>query len=85
MKRPGVNDCYMKIVPLRLVYHGEWEDPEIAYNGRLVNYYEFDTAARDMYFDDMWTENTIDFPAWCKQNAARLKALFMDLVTGGEM
>lgn len=80
------NDCFYGIYPIRLVEHGDGNDPEIVYKKHSFNYREID----DLFFEvwksvpdyltaNLTSENTTQaaFSEWMRKNGKRVKK-FLD-------
>lgn len=66
-------DCYCGIPDIIILWHGEWADPEICWNGLTCDYYELDESLWESYAEEC-RENDVPadvdrFPAWVKENA----------------
>lgn len=72
----GSSDNYMGIDDVKIIWHGEWSDPELKYNGYVVNYY---TVEDNMY--EMAKSEGIDdngFPQYVRDNADEVRELIMN-------
>ena len=47
---------YRNIEGTELIMHGEWADPEIIYDNKIINANEFEDFAWESYIDDCKTE-----------------------------
>ena len=66
-------DCYCGIPDIIILWHGEWADPEICWNGLTCDYYDLDESLWESYAEEC-RENDVPpdvdrFPAWVKENA----------------
>ncbi|WP_300924534.1 hypothetical protein [uncultured Clostridium sp.] len=41
---------------VKLIYHGDWNDPELVYNGRSYNYYDVENALWNDYINDNYID-----------------------------
>ena len=41
---------------VELIWHGEWSDPELRYDGKLFNYWDIEDALWDMYCEGIGME-----------------------------
>ena len=62
------------------IYHGDWNDPELKYNGKLYNYYDIENAMTEN-FRDYAEDNNIEwseegFTYYFKHNQEYIKELF---------
>lgn len=80
----GIDDIY-------LIWHGEWADPELEYNGRLYNYYAIEDTLWNEFCDEC-KEKGIDpdenqglFNDYVKSQADYIKDIIMYVLDGGEL
>lgn len=50
------NNTWRGVVGTRFIWHGEWADPEVEYDGELLNANELDDYAWDVYKDTICVE-----------------------------
>jgi hypothetical protein len=77
-------DCFYGIYGIRLVWHGEGNDPELIWHGKPFNYYHVETPLWENYTEEC-TEmgikpNEDDFPVWVKKNARLARELLQNLL-----
>jgi len=59
---------------IEFIWHGEWADPEVEYEGRRFNYYDLEDPLWEIFREERETEcqpvNEDEFPGWVRQNRA---------------
>lgn len=79
------NNYYRGIKDIDFIWHGEWKDPELSYNGMTVNYYDVEDTIWEEYMEDRYTkalENPDDeeeFTGYCQRHEADIKQLIVDI------
>ena len=79
------NNYYRGIKDIEFIWHGTSSDPEISYNGMVVNYYDVDDTIWEEYKEDRYTkalENPDDeeeFTKYCQRHEAEIKSLITDI------
>lgn len=77
-------DCFYGIYGIRLVWHGEWNDPELIWHGKSFNYYHVETPLWENYTEECAEmgikPNEEDFPVWVKKNARLARELLQNLL-----
>lgn len=65
---------------LRLIYHGDWADPEISYCGFKVNYWDIEDYAYQMFKEDHPGEEDNEelFAKYCRDHQKELKQYCLD-------
>lgn len=46
-------DLFYGIPDVEFIWHGEWSDPEIAYQGKLYNYYDLENSLYELFEEDI--------------------------------
>lgn len=46
-------DLFYGIPEVEFIWHGEWNDPEVAYKGKLYNYYDLENSLYELFEDDI--------------------------------
>lgn len=61
-----MKDLFYGTPDVYIIWHGEWSDPELLYNGHLYNYYDIEDC---LY--NAWQEEKPDVPfdTWVQQNS----------------
>ena len=76
-------NCYCGIPDIIILWHGEWADPEVCWNGLTRNYYDLDEILWERYVEECRENGTtaeVDlFPAWVKKNAETAIGLLQDM------
>lgn len=79
------NNYYRGIKDIEFIWHGASSDPEISYNGMVVNYYDVDDTIWEDYKEDRYTkalENPDDeeeFTKYCQRHEEEIKQLITDI------
>ena len=89
-----MDDCFYGIRGIRVLWHGDWADPELLWHGMIFNYYALEDALWGVYEEehkkpgDTGVDATYDdFAAWVKKNASRAREFLQNMAqeSKGEM
>ena len=70
---------YRGVDGVKHIWHGEWADPEVEYDGKLVNYWDIDEYMQDMADSNgINIEDTEALNQFCIDNADAVKQYIMD-------
>ena len=70
---------YRGVEGVKHIWHGEWADPEVEYDGKLVNYWDIDEYMQDMADSNgINIEDTEALNQFCIDNADAVKQYIMD-------
>ena len=84
------NNFYRGIKDIEFIWHGTSSDPEISYNGMVVNCYDVEDTIWEDYKEDRYTkalENPDDeeeFTKYCQSHEAEIKQLILDIYESGK-
>ena len=68
-KKPGWMGCEN----IEMIWHGEWSDPELEYNGSVANYWDVESWCAETCKEEGVNPNNKDaFAAWIRQNEERI-------------
>lgn len=77
--REGLYPTWRGLEGSKFIWHGEWGDPEIEYDGVLFNGSDADDMLWEYYKeyiqDNGLTHNDIDFDEWIEQNPEELRSV----------
>ena len=64
-----MSELFYGVPNVYLIWHGQWADPEILYDGKLYNYYDIED-----YLYLTWQEENSDVPfvVWVQQNEEKV-------------
>lgn len=66
---------------VRMIWHGEWSDPELEYNGIVANYHDIeDTMYEYAKEDGIDAENDEEFDKYCQEHDYDVYALFDNFI-----
>lgn len=76
------DDNWMGVPNAKFVYHGDWSDPEIVYNGFSINYFDVEGVFLDEYREENPDDKNDDgFDEWFKnQDPQRVQGVLDDSV-----
>ncbi len=81
-------DCYCGIPDIIILWHGEWADPEIRWNGLTCDYYDLDDALWDCYAEECGDKSApadVDrFPVWVKENAELVREFLRNMAKASD-
>ena len=70
---------YRGVDGVKHIWHGEWADPEVEYDGKLVNYWDIDEYMQDMADSNgINIEDTEALNQFCIDNADSVKQYIID-------
>ena len=82
MKR---NNYYRGIRDIEFIWHGATPDPELSYQGKVVNYYDVeDTIWQEYKEDGHNTDDEEEFVKYCQNHEAEIKQLILDIYESGK-
>ena len=79
-----MKNYFYGIYGIKLIWHGEWADPELVWHGKSFNYYDIemplwnDYVADCEYFGNV--PNDDDFSLWVKNNARLAREYLQNLL-----
>lgn len=65
--RTTSKSTYRGVPGSRFIWHGEWSDPEIEWDGELINYNEFEDNLWYMFRSDTGLDSEQAFEEWINQ------------------
>ena len=65
------------IYGIRLIWHGDWSDPELIWHKKSFNYYDLENYLWEVYNED---EQQIDFDIWVKNNSYLARECLQNLL-----
>lgn len=69
------------IYGIRLIWHGNWSDPEIIWHNKSFNYYDLETPLYETYLEEIQEGyTTLDFEIWVKKNAYLAREILQNLL-----
>ena len=78
------NNYFYGIYGIRMIWHGEWSDPELLWHGKSFNYYDVETPLWHEYKEVCeicgTKPNENDFEKWVKINAHRAREYLQNLL-----
>lgn len=79
------NNYYRGIKGVYMIWHGEWKDPELSYNGMVVNYYDVENTIWEEYKEDGYdSDDEEEFTKYCQNHEAEIKQLILDIYESGK-
>lgn len=77
MKR---NNYYRGIKGIEFIWHGATPDPELSYQGKVVNYYDVENTIWEEYKEDGHDpDDEEEFTQYCQRHEAEIKQLILDI------
>ena len=76
---------YRGIRGIEFIWHGETPDPELSYQGKVVNYYDVEDTIWQEYKE--YGHNPDDeeeFTKYCQSHEAEIKQLILDIYESGK-
>ena len=82
MKR---NNYYRGIKGIEFIWHGSTPDPELSYQGKVVNYYDVENTIWEEYKEDGHDPDDEEkFTQYCQRHEAEIKQLILDIYESGK-
>ena len=86
-KTKDIWPLWMGIRGFRLVYRGDWSDPEIIWHGHVMNIHDLEDPMWDLY-EERSKENGVPateegFARFCKEETETLRDYAQDVIDGG--
>ena len=82
MKR---NNYYRGIKGIEFIWHGATPDPELSYQGKVVNYYDVENTIWEEYKGDGYDpDDEEEFTHYCQRQEAEIKQLILDIYESGK-
>ena len=79
------NNYYRGIRGIEFIWHGETSDPELSYQGKVVNYYDVeDTIWQEYKEDGHDSDDEEEFTKYCQSHEAEIKQLILDIYESGK-
>ena len=76
---------YRGIRDIEFIWHGETPDPELSYQGKVVNYYDVeDTIWQEYKEDGHDSDDEEEFTKYCQSHKAEIKQLILDIYESGK-
>ena len=79
--------CFYGVPGIRFIWHGEWADPELEWNGMLFNYFDLETPLWEVYREECQEAGvpTDDdkFGEWVREHADIAKEYLRNLAESG--
>lgn len=67
---------FCDIKGIKMIWHGEWADPEVKYGNKYINYYDVEDYVINL-MDEEGVSKDKPFDEYCRENAEVIKA-FID-------
>jgi len=75
--KSSVNDNWRGVPGVKMIWHGEWSDPELEYNGKVLNYWEVENTMYERAKEDgIDAENDEAFNKYCQDYAYDVYEMF---------
>ena len=74
----GISDVY-------ILWHGEWADPELSYQGKVVNYWDVEETVIDWYREERQSmglsviDDYNEFLKYFRNHISEIKQLILDI------
>ena len=79
------NNYYRGIRDIEFIWHGATPDPELSYQGKVVNYYDVeDTIWQEYKEDGHDSDDEEEFTKYCQRHEAEIKQLILDIYESGK-
>ena len=79
------NNYYRGIKDIEFIWHGATPDPELSYNGMVVNYYDVEDTIWQEYKEDGHNpDDEEEFTKYCQRHEAEIKQLILDIYESGK-
>ena len=76
---------YRGIRDIEFIWHGATPDPELSYQGKVVNYYDVeDTIWQEYKEDGHDSDDEEEFTKYCQSHEAEIKQLILDIYESGK-
>ena len=76
---------YRGIRGIEFIWHGETPDPELSYQGKVVNYYDVEDTIWQEYKEDGHNpDDEEEFAKYCQNHEAEIKQLILDIYESGK-
>lgn len=79
-------ETWRSVPGVKMIWHGAWNDPELQYKDRVVNYYDVENALWDEFKDDCDergvkadAKDDAEFNKYCKEHASEIYMLIESL------
>lgn len=79
------NSYYRGIRGIHLIWHGSQADPELSYQGKVVNYWDVEETVIDWYRVERQSlglsviDDYDEFLKYCRKHAVEIKQLILDI------
>ena len=73
-------DCFYGIYPIKFIWRGAWNDPELIYKKHTFNYFEIERYLYDIFMEE---ENGGTFEEWVTNNGTLVKSHLNNLIEMG--
>ena len=79
------NNYYRGIRDIEFIWHGATPDPELLYQGKVVNYYDVeDTIWQEYKEDGHDSDDEEEFTKYCQSHEEEIKQLILDIYESGK-
>ena len=79
------NNYYRGIRDIEFIWHGATPDPELLYQGKVVNYYDVEDTIWQEYKEDGYdSDDEEEFTKYCQSHEAEIKQLILDIYESGK-
>ena len=79
------NNYYRGIRDIEFIWHGATPDPELSYQGKVVNYYDVeDTIWQEYKEDGHDSDDEEEFTKYCQSHEVEIKQLILDIYESGK-
>ena len=76
---------YRGIRGIEFIWHGATPDPELSYQGKVVNYYDVEDTIWQEYKEDGYdSDDEEEFTKYCQNHEAEIKQLILDIYESGK-
>ena len=76
---------YRGIRDIEFIWHGATPDPELSYQGKVVNYYDVeDTIWQEYKEDGHDSDDEEEFTKYCQSHETEIKQLILDIYESGK-
>ena len=79
------NNYYRGIRGIEFIWHGATPDPELSYQGKVVNYYDVEDTIWQEYKEEGHNpDDEEEFTKYCQSHEAEIKQLILDIYESGK-
>ena len=79
------NNYYRGIKNIEFIWHGSTPDPDLSYQGKVVNYYDVENTIWQEYKENGHNPDDEDeFTKYCQSHEEEIKQLILDIYESGK-